>query len=191
MNKRIPSLNLLRFGVFLLTLSLPGLWAESSYDYEELRRFPAKEAKQAVAVDANGELGTNASSLRFKEAVEDMGEASDALMRMRPVVFRFREETGRGQTRQYGLIAEEVAEVIPELVVSDTEGRPYAVRYHVLPSMLLNEAQKQQRTIEGQRARLELEAERNEVQEAQIATLLARLDALESQLGSGRAGTDR
>ncbi len=79
----------------------------------------------------------------------------------------------------------------PELVARDAEGNPYSVRYHVLPSLLLNEVQKQQRTIEEERARLGLEAERNEVQEAQIAMLLARLDGLESQLGSGRAGTDR
>ncbi len=85
----------------------------------------------------------------------------------------------------------------PELVAWDAEGKPYSVRYHVLPSLLLNEAQRQQRTIEGQasvieeqRAQLGREAERNEVQEAQIATLLARLDALESQLGES-TGTDR
>ncbi len=113
-------------------------------------------------------------------------------MQLRPVTFRYREEDAEGEDiKQYGLIAEEVAKLAPELVALDGDGEPYSVRYHVLPSLLLNEVQKQQRVNEDQRARLGLEAERNEVQEAQIAMLLARLDALESQLGSARTGTDR
>jgi hypothetical protein len=139
----------------------------------------------AVLINSSNELHTLVSSLRFKEAVLDMGEASDVLMKLRPVTFRYREEVAGGtNVPEYGLIAEEVAEVAPELVALDAEGQPYSVRYHVLPSLLLNEMQKQQRTIAEQ-------GTRHEVQEAQIATLLARLDALESHLAGESTGTGR
>jgi hypothetical protein len=126
-----------------------------------------------------------------------MADGSDVLLALRPVTFRYREDfAGESTDRDYGLIAEEVAEVAPELVAYDKEGEPYSVRYHVLPALLLNEVQKQQRTIKGQasvieeqRAQLGHEAERNEAQEAQLATVLARLDALESQLAGESTGT--
>jgi len=122
----------------------------------------------AVLINSSNELHTLVSSLRFKEAVRDMGEASDVLMKLRPVSFRYREGVADGDdgAPEYGLIAEEVAEVAPELVAYDKEGKPYSVRYHVLPSLLLNEMQKQQRTIE-------ILLEDN-------AVLAARLDVLES-----------
>ena len=77
-----------------------------------------------------------------------------------------------------------MAEVAPELVVLDAEGDPYSVRYHVLPSLLLNEMQQQQRTITGLQQTVDAQRSVN-------VTLLARLDALETQLGGGRARTDR
>lgn len=108
-----------------------------------------------VFVDASGVLGTTTSSLRFKEDVRDMGKTSEVLARLRPVVFRYREEVAQGdRSDQYGLVAEEVAKVAPELVANDAEGRPYSVRYHLLAPMLLNEMQRQQRTIEALEARV-------------------------------------
>ena len=68
-----------------------------------------------------------------------MGEASELLMKLRPVTFRYREDAvgaEEAKTLQYGLIAEEVAEVAPELVAPDLEGRPYSVKYHELPALL-------------------------------------------------------
>ncbi len=80
-----------------------------------------------------------------------MADSSEVLLDLRPVTFRYREEVaGENSPREYGLIAEEVAEVAPVLVANDADGNPYTVRYHVLPSLLLNEMQKQQRTIDGQ-----------------------------------------
>ena len=77
-------------------------------------------------------------------------------MQMRPVSFRYREDVGGdGKAREYGLIAEEVAEIAPELVVYDDEGLPFSVRYQLLAPLLLNEMQKQQRTIETLLARVE------------------------------------
>lgn len=132
----------------------------------------------AVLVTSSGELGVAASSIRFKEAVRDMGEASRALMKMRPVTFRYREEVDDGEKiEQYGLIAEEVAEIAPGLVVFDEEGEPFAVRYQFLAPMLLNEVQEQKRVIDEQRGT--------------IAALAGRLERLESRLGSEREGSNR
>jgi hypothetical protein len=141
-----------------------------------------------VLVDSVGVLGTVVSSARFKQEVQDMGEASELLMSLRPVTFRYREQP---EQRQYGLVAEEVEQVAPGLVAHGSDGEPYSVRYHLLPAMLLNEMQKQQRTIEAQKRKDEELRDRDKVVEAQIATLLARLDALESQLAGESTGTDR
>ena len=93
-----------------------------------------------------------------------MGDASELLMKLCPVTFRYREEVvgaEEADTTQYGLIAEEVAEVAPELVAPDLEGKPYSVKYHELPALLLAQNQAQQRTIEALAARVaQLEAER-------------------------------
>jgi hypothetical protein len=147
----------------------------------------------AVLVDNTGKLGTMASSLRFKQDVQDMGEASDQLMALRPVTFRYREDP---EAPQYGLIAEEVSEVAPELVAYDEDGQPYSVRYHVLAPMLLNELQKerqtnekQAQTIQEQRARLaQLEVE-SMGSGAREARTLARLEAIESILEIEDGGT--
>ncbi len=126
-----------------------------------------------------------------------MGDASRMLMELRPVTFRYKAEVSRVEGREeYGLIAEEVAEVAPALVVRDEEGEPHSVRYHVLPSLLLNEIQKQhselakqQRTIEGQQRRFEDQQRTGESQagviEEQrqaIASLTSRLEMLEREL---------
>jgi len=97
------------------------------------------------------------SSIRFKEQVQDMGESSNELMRLRPVTFSYRPQYCKSQastSTQFGLVAEEVAEVCPELVVRDDDGSPYAVQYQHLIPMLLNEMQKLHRRIEAQGERL-------------------------------------
>jgi len=101
-----------------------------------------------VLIASDGQLGTVSSSRRFKEDIHDMADVSQALLRLRPVAFRYRQPAADGlQPLQYGLIAEEVAEVLPELVVYDSTGQPETVRYHVLPAMLLNELQRQEREL--------------------------------------------
>ena len=111
----------------------------------------------AVLVNASGKLGTTTSSARFKQDVRDMGDASELLMRLRPVTFRYTEDAvgaEEAKISQYGLIAEEVAEVAPELVAPDLDGRPYSVKYHELPALLLNEVQVQRHTIARLEARI-------------------------------------
>jgi len=109
----------------------------------------------AVMIDSAGQLGTVASSRRFKRDIEDMGDVSNGLMALRPVTFRYKPELDPKGLAQYGLIAEEVAEVFPDLVVYDKDGRPETVRYHVLIPMLLNEVQKDRRTISDLTSRLD------------------------------------
>lgn len=103
----------------------------------------------AVLVNSSGQLGVLASSERYKEDVRDMGKASDALMRLRPVSFRYkRPAQDGGKPLNYGLIAEEVAKIYPELVVYGEGGEIESVQYHQLPALLLNEVQKEHQTIQ-------------------------------------------
>ncbi|HTS34748.1 MAG TPA: tail fiber domain-containing protein [Candidatus Solibacter sp.] len=108
-----------------------------------------------VVIDSNGQLGTISSSRRFKEDIHDMGEASDGLMRLRPVTFRYQQAFADGSKPvQYGLIAEEVAEVYPDLVAHSADGQVQTVKYQVLDSMLLNEVKKQREQIRSLEERL-------------------------------------
>jgi hypothetical protein len=108
-----------------------------------------------VLVNGGGRLGTTTSSRRFKLDIRDIGGESGGLMDLRPVAFRYKPELDPTGLRQYGLIAEEVAEIYPELVVYDAEGRPENIRYQLLDALLLNELQKQQRSIEEQRSEID------------------------------------
>jgi len=121
-------------------------------------------------------LGTLTSSVRFKEDVATMGEASHDLMKLRPVVFHYKAPYDDGsRLLQYGLIAEEVAKVAPELVQYDATGQPFTVRYHALNAMLLNELQKQHAKVEEQAAELARQKAQIEEQEARIRRLEALL----------------
>ncbi len=126
-----------------------------------------------VLVDPTGRIGTMTSSLRFKEQVRDMGDSTNGLMKLRPVTFFYKPEYASGErTLQYGLIAEEVAKVYPELVAYDKDGKPYAVLYQYIATMLLNEVQKQYHRAEAQ-------AELIKTQEQKIGELEERLSRVE------------
>jgi hypothetical protein len=108
-----------------------------------------------VLIDSNGQLGTTSSSRRYKEDIQDMGNTSSGLLRLRPVTFRYKKPFADGsQPVQYGLIAEEVAEVYPDLVARSADGQIETVKYQVLDSMLLNELQKQNTTIAAQKEQI-------------------------------------
>ncbi len=130
----------------------------------------------AAYVDANGQIGTLVSSRRFKEQIEDMGDSTSPLMKLRPVTFLYKSEYSKGdRTLQYGLIAEEVAEIYPELVAYDKDGQPYTVRYQHLAPMLLNEVQKQYRRAEEQTKIAESQQGRIESQQREIESLRQQL----------------
>jgi hypothetical protein len=104
----------------------------------------------AVFVDGAGHLGTITSSARFKEDIQDIGDSSSALMKLRPVRFHYKHDVDPSGLEQYGLVAEEVAKVYPDLVVYDDNGQPETVRYHFVNALLLNEVQRQARRAEAQ-----------------------------------------
>ncbi len=137
-----------------------------------------------VVIDSAGQLGTISSTRRVKEDIRDMGAASERLLQLRPVLFRYRQPMADGsKPLEYGLIAEEVAEVMPELVVYDKDGQPQTVQYHVLPALLLNELQHQQKELAEQEAELaELRA-----QKAEVAALRQALAAQAAELAELKA----
>jgi hypothetical protein len=128
----------------------------------------------AVYVTASGQLGVLASSERYKTAIAPMGADSEKLQELRPV--RFHLKTDPKGAVQYGLIAEEVAKVYPELVIRNGSGQIEGVRYDELAPMLLNEMQKQQRINAAQ-------IERNNAQTARIASLERQLADIQAALG--------
>jgi hypothetical protein len=139
----------------------------------------------AVLVDANGQLGTISSSRRFKDDIEDMGDASSDLMKLRPVTFRYKQAQEDGShPLQYGLVAEEVAEVNPGLVQFDKDGNPQTVLYHVLPALLLNEVQKEHQRIEDQENVIQSQQEQIRSQQEQLKAQEERLRKLEAILSS-------
>jgi hypothetical protein len=112
-----------------------------------------------VYVTSSGQLGVKSSSRRYKEDIHDMGDASDGLFRLRPVTFRYKRPFADGSKPvEFGLIAEEVAEVYPDMVVRSADGQIETVKYQDLAPMLLNEVQKQKeeiRSLEERLARVE------------------------------------
>jgi len=132
-----------------------------------------------VMIDSTGQLGTVSSSRRFKEDIADMGDASDGLMKLRPVVFHYKQASKDGSQRlEYGLVAEEVAEVYPDLVTYTPDGQAETVQYHKVDAMLLNELQKQNQQLHRQQPRTLSQEETLKQQDEHIHSLADRVAAL-------------
>jgi len=108
-----------------------------------------------VAINSSGQLGVRASSARFKEAIKPMDKASEAILGLKPVTFRYKHELDPDGIPQFGLVAEEVEKVNPTLVARDEQGKPYTVRYEAVNAMLLNEFLKARRQIDAQQKQIE------------------------------------
>jgi hypothetical protein len=121
-----------------------------------------------VRVSTSGQLGTQASSARFKEAIAPTDAASEVILAMKPVTFRYKHELDPIGTPQFGLVAEDVEKVNTDLVARDEKGKPYTVRYEAVNAMLLNEFLKEHRKVEQL--------------EKQIAALTAGLQKVSAQL---------
>jgi len=141
-----------------------------------------------VYVDTDGQLGTVVSSRRFKEDIRDMGTISERLLRLRPVAFRYRKSLADGsKPLHYGLIAEEVAQVFPELVVYGRDGKPEAVKYDLLPALLLNEFQHQNAkmtALSNQTSRLLAEVASKEKQIEVLTQQVNELRAIQERVAS-------
>src|SRR5437763_1314034 len=109
----------------------------------------------AVKVNAAGQLGTAPSSERFKDAIKPMDKASEAVLALKPVTFHYKKELDPDGTPQFGLIAEEVAKVNPDLVARDDQGKIYTVRYDAVNAMLLNEFLKEHSKVEELKKQVE------------------------------------
>jgi hypothetical protein len=128
-----------------------------------------------VVVKANGQLGVVASSARYKTDIHDVADASDKLAQLRPVSYQYKTEPG---VTHFGLIAEEVDKVMPELVVRDEQNRPETVQYHELIPLLLKERQAQRVELARQRALIEQQGRAASRDLAIIEQLIARVDKL-------------
>src|SRR6266567_2060639 len=135
-----------------------------------------------VVVNASGQLGVAASSARFKDEIKPMDKASEAILALQPVTFRYKHDLDPAGIPQFGLVAEQVEKVNPDLVARDEQGKPYTVRYEAVNAMLLNEFLKEHKAfVEEKRKVQELEA--NAVrQQKQIDALTAGLQKVNAQL---------
>src|SRR6266496_1651376 len=133
----------------------------------------------AVIVDANGHLGTTTSSGRFKEAIKPMDKVSEAILALKPVIFQYKHELDPEGIPQFGLVAEQVEKVNPDLVARDDQGKPYSVRYEAVNAMLLNEFLKEHRKVEKLEATV---AQQHKDFEAAVAELKGQIQKVSAQL---------
>src|SRR5438132_4181267 len=132
-----------------------------------------------VIIDSSGHLGTVVSSERFKDEIKPMDKASEAILALNPVTFRYKHELDPDGIPQFGLVAEQVEKVNPDLVARDAQGKPYTVRYEAVNAMLLNEFLKEHRKVE----KLEANAAR---QQKQIEALTAGLQKVSAQIEASK-----
>ncbi len=137
----------------------------------------------AVGISPDGQLGVRASSARFKEEVQPMDKASEVLLALKPVTFHYKKEFDPAAIPQFGLVAEEVAKVDPDLVARDESGKPYTVRYDEVNAMLLNEFLKEHRKVEE-------EAHLNATQSATITAQQGEIGELKAALAEMKAALE-
>ena len=135
-----------------------------------------------VFVNSSGQLGTTTSSQRFKEEIEPMNQASKALFALKPVTFRYKKEIDQVGIRQFGLVAEEVEKLNPDLVVRDKEGKPYSVRYDQINAMLLNEFLKEHNAFLEERSKVQQLEAALEAVNARLKEQDARIEKVTAQL---------
>ena len=135
-----------------------------------------------VYINSAGQLGTTTSSRRFKEDIKAMNNSSEALFGLRPVTFRYNKEIDPQGIPQFGLVAEDVERVNPDLVVRDKEGKVNTVRYEQINAMLLNEFLKEHKKVEEQQAAIRRLKSNATKQDAMIAELKKDMGVLTAQL---------
>ena len=131
-----------------------------------------------VIVGTTGQLGTVVSSARFKEAIKPMDNASEAVLALKPVTFRYKQELDPDAIPQFGLIAEQVEKVNPDLVVRGEDGKVMTVRYEAVNAMLLNEFLKAHRKLEEQQTTIAQQQKQIEAQHATAAQQRKQIEAL-------------
>jgi hypothetical protein len=130
----------------------------------------------AVFCNSDGKLGVISSSARFKEDIKPMGKTSEAILALKPVSFRYKKEIDFKSIPEFGLIAEDVEKVNPDLIIRDRYGKPQTVRYEQINAMLLNEFLKEHAKVQRLEAALEAVNERLKEQDSQIEKVSALLE---------------
>jgi hypothetical protein len=137
-------------------------------------------------VNASDQLGVAVSSARFKNQIKPMDKASEAILALKPVTFRYKKELDPEDIPQFGLVAEEVEKVNPDLVARDRDGKAYTVRYEAVNAMLLNEFLKEHRTVQELKSTVAQQEKdfqsRLAEQQKQIETLTAGLQKVSAQV---------
>src|SRR5947208_3669245 len=136
----------------------------------------------AVFINSNGRLGTVQSSRRFKEEIKPMDKASEALLALKPVSFRYKKEVDAERTPQFGLVAEQVEKVNPDLVTRDPDGKAFTVRYEAVNAMLLNEFLKEHRQVEEQSRKIQEQDATITQFKKEMQTIAARLKEQDSKI---------
>jgi hypothetical protein len=143
-----------------------------------------------VFINANGQLGTTPSSARFKDEIKPMDKASEAILALKPVTFHYKKEFDPEGVPQFGLVAEDVAKVNPDLVVRDAEGKVYTVRYDAVNAMLLNEFLKEHSKVEALQASFAQQQKDYQAtavhQQQQIEALTTGLQKVSAQLEASK-----
>ena len=137
---------------------------------------------RAVYVNSDNKIGTLSSSRRYKEGIKPMNKASEALFALKPVTFRYKKEIDRSQVRSFGLIAEEVAGVSPDLITRDEQGKLQTVRYEAVNAMLLNEFLKEHKAFVEEQRKVQEQGVSIARLEQQIEALTAGLQKLSAQI---------
>ncbi len=144
----------------------------------------------SVVINSSGQLGVTTSSERYKENIQPMEQASEALYALQPVTFRYKSELDVEHTPQFGLVAEQVAKVNPDLVLRDAQGQIYTVRYEAVNAMLLNEFLKEHGKVQEQAttiAQLKTSAGMDEKTIARLGSIVAQQQQALAQVQSSVA----
>jgi hypothetical protein len=155
-----------------------------------LTSLPLGGNSDVVTIDLNsGLLGHNSSSRRYKEDIKPMDKTSEALYRLKPVRYRLKKEVDKHQSRAFGLIAEEVAEVNPDLIVCNAQGQVEGVHYEMVNAMLLNEFLKEHKKVEELQATVARQQRGLEVLTAQLKEQAAQIQKVSAQLEMNKPAT--
>lgn len=146
--------------------------------------YSSLTSARPVYINSDGKLGTLVSSRRFKEEIKPMDKASEAILALNPVTFHYKKEVDPNNERMFGLIAEDVEKIDPDLVTRNEKGEPETVRYDAVNAMLLNEFLKEHREVREQGSRLEKRDSDIAQQEAEIRALTSQLQKVNDELES-------
>ena len=161
----------------VICIGIPGGNVSNSFYVANVFETSIDPDNLPVYIDFTGRLGTPSSSRRFKDAITPMDKASEAVLALQPVTFHYKSD--KRDTRRFGLIAEEVAEVNPDLVVRNKDGEIYTVRYDAVNAMLLNEFLKEHHQVQDLKTIVA-------GQQKQIEALTAGLQKVSAQLGTSK-----